>query len=76
MAMDTPMATKESIMLKMIVLWVLLQGKPVMISSVKVDNKTAIVYMHSQNAIQTCEKNAQYFRSIGIVAWCAPSLDF
>ena len=70
------MDTKESTVLKMIALWVLLQGKPVRIDGVKVDNTTAIVYLDSQNAIQTCEKNAQYFRSIGIVAWCAPSLDF
>ena len=63
-------------MLKLIVLWVVLQGQPTMVANVAVKADTGIMYLNSQLAIETCEAQAHYFRSLGLVAWCAPHLDF
>lgn len=62
-------------MLKYMVLWIMFQGEPRAVAAAAVDTDTGVPYLNSQKAIDVCEKNAHYFRTLGITAWCVPHID-
>ncbi len=61
-------------MVKMIVLWMILNGRPQAMQAWEAGSHTAIPFVLTDAPVQACEFTALQLRAFGYTTWCAPSI--